>query len=218
MTASGRCMNIATALAASTCLASAFVAPNNFAPTAFSRVTPSSSYRQPLHMSSAGAAADEFEFDESNANKRVRVSPPSSSEPKSIAPPLAYEGVEYDFQDIAYYHSEERQQRLDAEKRALTRFAQGDELMDLRKDVESMRDDLQSAKSSGDQSKMDELKVKITEAGTRDAEFIYELARHRLKLCEREGLEEEAERFEAEAIAARSVLPQFNLEGLWVGK
>lgn len=81
-----------------------------------------------------------------------------------------------------------------------------------------MRDDLQSAKSSGDQSKMDELKVKITEAGTRDAEFIYELARHRLKLCEREGLEEEAERFEAEAIAARSVLPQFNLEGLWVGK
>jgi len=135
-------------------------------------------------------------------------------------PPVAYEGVEYDFQDV---HSiptqpEERQRRIEAEEDAMSRFAHGDDLMQLRKDVESMRLDLLDARSAGDVSRMNELKVQITRAGAKDAEFIYELATQRMKLAEREGLEEEAERYRDEAMAARGVLPQFNLEGLWVGK
>ena len=58
-------------------------------------------------------------------------------------PPVAYEGVEYDFQDVHSIpaHSEERQRRIEAEEEAMSRFAHGDELIQLRKDVESMRID-----------------------------------------------------------------------------
>ena len=135
-------------------------------------------------------------------------------------PPVAYEGVEYDFQDVHSIptHSEERQRRIEAEEEAMSRFAHGDELIQLRKDVESMRVDLLDARSTGDVARMNSLKVEITKAGSKDAEFIYELAMQRMLLAEREGLAQETERYRQEALAARSVLPQFNLEGLWVGK
>ena len=100
----------------------------------------------------------------------------------------------------------------------MSRFAHGDELIQLRKDVESMRVDLLDARSTGDVARMNSLKVEITKAGAKDAEFIYELAMQRMQLAEREGLAQETERYRQEALAARSVLPQFNLEGLWVGK
>lgn len=228
---------VTTALAASTCLTTAFV------PVPAGPSQPATSFRPknngPLHIMSASATSDmpedfegggkggSFEDDMLRTRAEGRASFHSAAPSASSAtagtpppPPIAYEGVEYDFQDVHSIpnHSEERQRRIEAEEEAMSRFAHGDELIQLRKDVESMRVDLLDARSSGDVAKVNSLKVEITKAGAKDAEFIYELATQRMQLAEREGLVEEAERYREEALAARSVLPQFNLEGLWVGK
>ena len=222
-------IRVVAALAASTCVVSGFVPTGGGPSVQLSRPA----FRQqhaPLHMSSAtaGRHPDDFEGDMMHSRARGRLDQqdepsqplPLRQQHQAPLPPTAYEGVEYDFQDV---HSiptqpEERQRRIEAEEDAMSRFAHGDDLTQLRKDVESMRLDLLDARSVGDVSRMNELKVQITRAGAKDAEFIYELATQRMKLAEREGLEEEAERYRDEAMAARSVLPQFNLEGLWVGK
>lgn len=222
---------VTTALAASTCLsASAFVPAGPSHPATFGGPK-----NGPLHIMSASATSDmpedfeggsggSFEEDMLRTRAEGRASfhrgAPSVTAGTPPPPPVAYEGVEYDFQDVHSIptHSEERQRRIEAEEEAMSRFAHGDELIQLRKDVESMRVDLLDARSTGDVARMNSLKVEITKAGAKDAEFIYELAMQRMQLAEREGLAQEAERFRQEALAARSVLPQFNLEGLWVGK
>ena len=171
-----------------------------------------------------GGSGGSFEEDMLRTRAEGRASfhrgAPSVTAGTPPPPPVAYEGVEYDFQDVHSIptHSEERQRRIEAEEEAMSRVAHGDELIQLRKDVESMRVDLLDARSTGDVARMNSLKVEITKAGAKDAEFIYELAMQRMQLAEREGLAQEAERFRQEALAARSVLPQFQLEGLWVGK
>ena len=199
-----------TALAASTCFTSAFVSGPSTGTAAFGRPSPIG----PLHMSSA---TSDMPLDDHSGNSNGNINRLHQSLPP---PPMVYEGVEYDFQDSHSIPSqpEERERRIAAEEEAMSRFAHGDELMALRKDVETMRLDLLDARNVGDLSRMNELKIEITKAGAKDAEFIYELATQRMILAETEGLVEEAERYREEAIAARSVLPQFQLEGLWVGK
>ena len=49
-------------------------------------------------------------------------------------------------------------------------------------------------------------------------ELVYELELAALSEAESEGKVSKAQAHREEATAARSVLPHFNLEGLWVGK
>lgn len=100
----------------------------------------------------------------------------------------------------------------------MSRFEHGDDLMELRKRIEDMKQELQDARNDGDLSRMSKLKSEITEAQRKDAELMYKLAMERCGRAEEQGLPEEAEKYENEAMAARSVLPQYNIEGLWVGK
>jgi len=98
------------------------------------------------------------------------------------------------------------------------RFVQGDELHRLRQDVLGMRQSLHEARHLGDKSRVKKLTRAILSAQQRDAEFMYQVALERLEAASLAGLVEEAETYRVEAERARAALPQFQLEGLWVGK
>ena len=52
----------------------------------------------------------------------------------------------------------------------------------------------------------------------RDPELVYRVELEEMKQAEKDGRMEDVEKHREAAAAARSCLPQFNLEGLWVGK
>mmetsp|Transcript_5522 Transcript_5522/g.11721 ORF Transcript_5522/g.11721 Transcript_5522/m.11721 type:complete len:408 (-) Transcript_5522:412-1635(-) len=111
--------------------------------------------------------------------------------------------------------SPERRQRLEREKDRESRFLSGDELQQLRQQVMDLRHELQVSPS---QSRQRELEQTILKAQQMDAEFIYQVATERAEAAEQEGQVMDAARYRQEALHARAALPQFNLEGLWVGK
>jgi hypothetical protein len=60
--------------------------------------------------------------------------------------------------------------------------------------------------------------LRLLSIGTDSPELVYELELAALSEAESEGKVSKAQAHREEATAARSVLPHFNLEGLWVGK
>lgn len=97
-------------------------------------------------------------------------------------------------------------------------FVTGDDLHRLRKQVLDLRTDLLDARNSDDSRRVLELQRAIMKAQQSDAEFVYNVSRERMDIAESRGRTEEAEWHRFEAMEARKALPQFNLEGLWVGK
>lgn len=114
--------------------------------------------------------------------------------------------------------SDSRRERLQIEASAKSRFVTGDSLHSLRKEVLELREELSNARELASPRRVQELEQAILEAQQVDAEFIYSVALERMEEAKTNGNLEAAEKFKAEAMAARSCLPQFNLEGLWVGK
>jgi hypothetical protein len=102
--------------------------------------------------------------------------------------------------------------------RARSKFVVGDDLHRLRHDVLAMRLELQEARRSGTKEEVRELEKAIMKAQQVDAEFVYIVSLERMELAQQEGRFQDAEKFRYLAYDARAVLPQFNLEGLWVGK
>lgn len=98
------------------------------------------------------------------------------------------------------------------------RFAERDELHRLRQEVLGMRQSLHDARSVGDTKNVRKLTRAILAAQQRDAEFMYQVALERMEAASHAGLLLEAETYRVEAEQARAALPQFQLEGLWVGK
>ncbi|KAG7350453.1 protein of unknown function DUF3506 containing protein [Nitzschia inconspicua] len=68
------------------------------------------------------------------------------------------------------------------------------------------------------QQRVRELEQAIMKTQQVDAEFVYTVSLERQELAERRGDLVEASRCHQTAMEARAALPQFNLEGLWVGK
>lgn len=99
-----------------------------------------------------------------------------------------------------------------------SKFVSGDELHRLRHHVLALRLELQEARRSGSAEEARELEQKIMKAQQVDAEFVYTVSLERMELAQQEGRFQDAEKFRYLAYDARSALPQFNLEGLWVGK
>lgn len=98
------------------------------------------------------------------------------------------------------------------------RFAERDELHRLRQEVLGMRQSLNDARSVGDTQRVKKLTRAILAAQQRDAEFMYQVALERMEAASRAGMSAEAETYRMEAKRARAALPQFQLEGLWVGR
>jgi Cyclin D1 binding domain len=125
------------------------------------------------------------------------------------------------------------------------KFVTGDELHRLRHQVLALRLELQEARRNlqqfadqrdskqGEdneddieyrhtrhyqQQRVHELEQAIMKTQQVDAEFVYTVSLERRELAEQAGNLLEASRHHQTAMEARAALPQFNLEGLWVGK
>lgn len=112
-----------------------------------------------------------------------------------------------------------RRRRIEQDLENQSKFEMfGDSLWDLRSEIEELSHQLLTAIHGGEDTTEEATRLKLQEAERRDPELAYQLALAEVKLAEREGRTADAEKHRETAEAARSCLPQFNLEGLWVGK
>jgi len=107
---------------------------------------------------------------------------------------------------------------LEAPEKPVIEFVTGDDLQLLRQEVLQLRAELHDARATGDSFRILELQRAILKADQLDAEFVYKVSQERMEAAEAQGRWIEAEQYGVEAMKARQALPQFNLEGLWVGK
>ena len=114
--------------------------------------------------------------------------------------------------------SQARRRRLAEEKEQKSRFVTGDALHQLRQEVLALSEDLHMSRLEGDEARVSELEQAIWHAQQVDAEYVYQVSLQRAQVAEATGLVAEAHKYRREAERARNALPQFNLEGLWVGK
>lgn len=115
--------------------------------------------------------------------------------------------------------SDARRRRIEQDIENQARFEVfGDSLWDLRSEIEELSHQLLNAIHGGKETTEEATRQKLHEAERRDPELAYKLALAEVALAEREGRTGDAKKHRETANAARSCLPQFNLEGLWVGK
>ncbi|KAL3927251.1 MAG: hypothetical protein SGARI_005373 [Bacillariaceae sp.] len=117
-----------------------------------------------------------------------------------------------------------RKARLAQESSSSKRFASGDELKSLREDLESLRHNLEWAKALKDEVRISSLTKAIKNGQNRDPHFMYSKAlrliaeAQRMKDASQEEKDALTEKWSSVANAARQMLPEFGMEGLWVGK
>lgn len=99
-----------------------------------------------------------------------------------------------------------------------TYFLTGDELVELRKRVEKLKFDLNEAREIGDVTTISELQSKLDEEINMDPQLVYELFMQKASIAEKLDSTKKADEYRTKALKARHFLPQYNLEGLWVGK
>jgi hypothetical protein len=97
-------------------------------------------------------------------------------------------------------------------------FLVGDELHLHRQKVLLMRQDLDQARNRHQTKRVRRLTKAILAAQEQDAEFMYQVSLERMEAAQQAGLAKEAARYKQSADRARAALPQFQLEGLWVGR
>lgn len=115
--------------------------------------------------------------------------------------------------------SKERKARLERDLENQAQFAKyGDELWNLRKNTKKLGEKLAEAIDGGSREDAEFIRHQLREYEQQDPELVYEMELLELKLAQRGGDSERAEDAGRRALAARSCLPQYNLEGLWVGK
>ena len=111
-----------------------------------------------------------------------------------------------------------RNQIQDGSTDKSSKFVAGDDLHRLRHQVLAMRLELQEARRNDDADRVRDLERAIMKTQQVDAEFVYTVSLERQQLAQQAGDLFAAQRFHEKAMEARAALPQFQLEGLWVGK
>eukprot|EP00529_Nitzschia_sp_RCC80_P022841 CAMPEP_0113493068 /NCGR_PEP_ID=MMETSP0014_2-20120614/28401_1 /TAXON_ID=2857 /ORGANISM="Nitzschia sp." /LENGTH=477 /DNA_ID=CAMNT_0000386919 /DNA_START=330 /DNA_END=1763 /DNA_ORIENTATION=+ /assembly_acc=CAM_ASM_000159 len=99
-----------------------------------------------------------------------------------------------------------------------SKFVTGDALHRLRHQVLAMRLELQEARREGLDDRVGQLETTIMKTQQVDAEFVYTVSLERKALALQHEDYVEAHMWDERAQEARSALPQFQLEGLWVGR
>lgn len=94
----------------------------------------------------------------------------------------------------------------------------GDALWRLRNVVNRLSRQLLGAINDGGREKEDRIRAQLREVEQHDPELVYFLELNELQEAKIDGRMDDAERHGTNAMAARSCLPAYNLEGLWVGK
>lgn len=115
--------------------------------------------------------------------------------------------------------SRARRERLDREKDNEDQFAKyGNDLWDLRRTIHDLSDELIQAINSATEGLERGIRRSLRMAERRDPELVYRSELEAMHTATREGRSEDVIYHKGEALNARSCLPHFNLEGLWVGK
>lgn len=125
-----------------------------------------------------------------------------------------------EFADLApIQESELRQARREQDEKVSGRFTKyGDDLWNLRTRLEDLSKQLISAINSGVRETEEHLRKQIRALEGKDPEHVYKAELKMMSLAQREGREMDGERHGRKALDARSQLPHYNLDGLWVGK
>jgi len=115
--------------------------------------------------------------------------------------------------------TEARRQRLERDVKNRAKFEKfGDNLWDLRSEMDKLSQKLISAIDQGE-GKVEEMTREILRSyESRDPELAYAMAVAELEQAQKTGNVDEIKELQAATESARSCLPQFNLEGLWIGK
>ena len=114
---------------------------------------------------------------------------------------------------------EARRKRIEQEEQRRSRFVSfGDDLWDLRKEMDKLSLRLLDAINDGEDEREKVAREKLRKIEMKDPELVYMLELAEAESAAAEGNKEEAAQHQERAMAARSCLPQFNLDGLWVGK
>ena len=115
--------------------------------------------------------------------------------------------------------SDLRKERLEREEQNRQRFAEfGNELWDLRSGVQELSGELIESINCGDDEEEESIRNALIDAEARDPELTYKLELEAMVEAEDDGRHNDYFQHREDAINARSCLPHFNLEGLWVGK
>lgn len=111
--------------------------------------------------------------------------------------------------------SPQRLSRIDRETDTKSKFLHGDELINLRKYINNLEVDLQFAREKHDAERIIDLTQALHESNNLDAEYVYTNC---MEMAEASESKDEAKEWIRDANEAKECLPQFNLQGLWVGK
>lgn len=112
-----------------------------------------------------------------------------------------------------------RRRRLERENESLAQFEKfGDRLWDLRSEMDKLSHELISAIRKGEEHIEEKTREILRDYESRDPELVYALAVAELEQAIKAGRGKEVGQLKAKTESARACLPQFNLEGLWVGR
>jgi Cyclin D1 binding domain len=111
-----------------------------------------------------------------------------------------------------------RQERLHRDETIRSKFVRGNDLWDLRAQMDEMASKLVKAIKAGKNGEEDVIRHALRSFEQRDPELVYMLELTDMEEATLDGRVTDAKSHRQKAIAARSCLPQFNLDGLWVGK
>lgn len=114
-----------------------------------------------------------------------------------------------------------RRSRLEVEQRAKTTYipSGSDPYWQLQDEIQQLEKDLQSAMDVGvSDSAIHAIKSMLRRAQSKDPEHVYKITSGAAKSADMLGRQDASLKYREESSRARKMLPQFNLEGLWVGK
>jgi hypothetical protein len=189
--------------------------------TQMTKTSPSSSSSS-LHVSSFSPDENMSPDGDHRSNRReTRDSDVSDADNKNL--PHAHIQInsrQIEFTDLGSINqSSERQQRIEQEQENRQRFLKyGDDLWKLRQFMDKLSVGLLQAINDGEREKEEEIRHELRQIEKQDPDLVYKVELEQLQKALMEGRESDARCHSMLASAARSCLPQYNLDGLWVGK
>jgi hypothetical protein len=156
---------------------------------------PQPPHEQRRHVQRRGPD-DDARNDEPRSSEFVNLEPPPPASPLRLA-------------------------RLESESNAASSYVRPgtDEYWDLVDEVSRLELDLKNAIDAGvSDTALRVVRNMLRKARSKDPEYVYGVASNAANIAERLGRERECETYREEGRRARRMMPQFNLEGLWVGK
>lgn len=125
-----------------------------------------------------------------------------------------------EFKDLgSLEQSSERKRRIQQEREDKQRFVSyGDDLWNMREVMGKLSRKLLKSINDRDREKEGEIRQDLRQIEYQDPELVYKVELEKLQQAKSEGRENDARRHSINASAARKNIPQYNLDGLWVGK